>query len=187
MSILLFVINSAGKINFKDLSVACIMNLFLFLYMISLVVITTQYHFQLMLLLIIVVILTDTMGYFGGRKFGKNKAFPNVSPNKTVEGVLIGISSGIIFGLVTYIILRFIPDSKGIYPHNEALMVITIILTAVIAPFGDLIFSKIKRAYDKKDFGNLLPGHGGLFDRIDSHIISISMAALIIITFSPLA
>jgi len=178
------------EIKITKVLMALFMSLSLFLYIVSLTILTITFGFQIVLLFTILVAITDIMAYVGGKKFGKRKAFPNVSPNKTIEGLYIGIISGASFGVFMYSSLMLInihlngaiPEMW--FPNKEWFPIIIIILTAMIAPFGDLLFSKIKRTYGKKDFGNLLPGHGGLFDRLDSHIISIIFATFFLILIS---
>ena len=189
--VLVFIIGNIIKIKAKELSTIIFMITMLYLYIASLSFLTIKYGFEIVLLLTISVALTDIMAYIGGKKFGKKKAFPNVSPKKTVEGLQIGIISGASFGVIMYSILTLINISLSgsILPpeltvNNKLLPLIVIVLMTMIAPFGDLLFSKIKRVHGKKDFSNLLPGHGGLFDRLDSHMVSITFATIFLILIS---
>lgn len=113
------------------------------------------------LYLILIFILTDTFAYICGSLFGHNKLIPHVSPNKTIEG---SISGTIVATLGASIFYHFI-----IGEVNFKIILSTFILS-VIGQFGDLIFSKIKRENEIKDFSNLIPGHGGILDRLDSTI-----------------
>ena len=102
---------------------------------------------------------TDTFAYFAGVFFGKHKLCPNVSPKKTIEGAIGGILGCL--GL-TIAYFKFFGINISIY---------TIIFSIFVSAFsmvGDLLASKIKREYDVKDFGSILPGHGGILDRFDS-------------------
>ncbi len=111
--------------------------------------------------LILIFILTDTFAYLCGRAFGKHKLIPHVSPNKTIEGSLLGTIIGTVGASIFYHYL--------INPLNYKI-VLGIIVLSIIGQIGDLIFSKIKRENDIKDFSNLIPGHGGILDRLDSTI-----------------
>lgn len=111
--------------------------------------------------LILIFILTDTFAYLGGRAFGHHKLIPHVSPNKTIEGSVIGSVVGTIGACVFYHFL--------VSPITWKVIVGTLLLS-IIGQIGDLIFSKIKRENDIKDFSNLIPGHGGILDRLDSTI-----------------
>lgn len=103
---------------------------------------------------------TDSGAYFIGKKFGKKKLWPEISPNKTVEGFIGGIVTAIVFALIFQLISPF---SISII----ALITVTII-ASVFGQLGDLVESALKRQYQVKDSGNLLPGHGGILDRFDS-------------------
>lgn len=101
----------------------------------------------------------DSAAWFFGKNFGKNKLWPEVSPKKTIEG-LIG---GILFStIVTYIFW-----SKTFDFNNPVLLLIFAIF-ALTSQLGDLVQSKIKRYFNVKDSSSLIPGHGGVYDRIDS-------------------
>lgn len=119
--------------------------------------------------------MTDTFALFSGKLFGKHKLSPNISPNKTIEGSLGGSILGTIIPVIFY--LFFI--DKGV---NILLLVsITFILT-IIGQIGDLFFSSIKRHYGVKDFSNLIPGHGGILDRLDS-VLFVTYGYLILTLF----
>lgn len=127
---------------------------------------------NLFLFMIIVVALTDSGAYFFGKRFGKNKLAPQISPNKTIEGSVGGTALGVIVG-TTY---GLITGLSG----NILLLVIMSLVVAGVAQFGDLVASSMKREYGIKDFGTLFPGHGGVLDRFDSHLYA-SLALYILI------
>ena len=111
--------------------------------------------------LLSITILTDTFAYLGGRFFGKTKLLERVSPNKTIEGSLIGLIVATSVSTVLY--LYFV--NPGI---NIALIIIITFILSIVGQVGDLIFSAIKREFDIKDYSNIIPGHGGMLDRFDS-------------------
>lgn len=110
--------------------------------------------------------LSDTFAYFCGRFFGKHKLAPVISPKKTVEGAVGGIICTAILNTVLFFVFRlnFNLTDKISLP----LVIISSVCLSVISIFGDLAASTIKRHHGIKDFGNLLPGHGGVMDRFDS-------------------
>jgi len=97
-------------------------------------------------------------------KFGKNKLSPKISPNKSIEGSVIGSLSSIVIALLFFF-------TTNIFSSLLVAITITLVVSA-IGQFGDLIESAYKREYQVKDSSNLLPGHGGIFDRFDSVILS---------------
>ncbi len=108
--------------------------------------------------------MPDTFAYFAGRMFGKHKLIPGVSPNKTVEGAI----GGVVGPVVTFLLYGLILSFGFQFTVNYLALMGLALLCGVVAQFGDLSASVIKRACDIKDFGNLIPGHGGILDRIDS-------------------
>lgn len=106
---------------------------------------------------------SDAGAYFVGKLIGKNKLWPSISPNKTVEGALGGIAIAIVTSLV------FAWASGGLLTWERAIFIG--LAAAVVGQMGDLIQSAYKRVYNIKDSGNLLPGHGGILDRCDSWIV----------------
>lgn len=126
----------------------------------------TETGFVLTLSLLLMIWGNDVFAYFGGKKFGKNHLAPKVSPNKTWEGFFFGIA-GTLAGLV--IVLYLVPIA---YPATLLLMLPAVLLVSVFGPVGDLTASRFKRAAGVKDASNLLPGHGGFFDRFDALILA---------------
>ena len=123
--------------------------------------------------------VSDTFAYFTGYFFGRHKLIPEISPKKTVEGAV----GGVVFGAVGAVVYGIaVGKLSGLSPDYFSLAVVGA-LAAALSQCGDLIASAVKRAYDLKDYGNLLPGHGGIMDRFDSTVITASAMYLLISTF----
>ena len=118
---------------------------------------------------------TDIFEYIVGKHFGKHQ-FSKVSPNKTIEGCISGIIGAIVVGIVYTLIINQI-HYIGI--NNYYLIGIISLVLSIISQIGDFVASSIKRFADAKDYGNLIPGHGGMLDRIDSLIFIAPFAYLI--------
>lgn len=125
---------------------------------------------------LLIAILSDTFGYFGGKYFGiklfkGKKLAPKLSPKKTWAGAVIGFIFAFIFSLFFGYYLHI---WESVVSINEWVMsFLAAMILSIISPIGDLIFSGIKRKLGIKDFSNLLPGHGGIFDRVDAMSIVI--------------
>ena len=119
--------------------------------------------------------VTDTFAYFTGRLFGKHKLIPAVSPKKTVEGAIGGAVCcalvAVLYGFLTSLWFDANP--------NYIVLALAGLIIAVVSQIGDLAMSAIKRQYGIKDYGKLLPGHGGLLDRFDSCMAVTVVLALI--------
>ena len=124
---------------------------------------------SLILIAVMISVATDAFAFFAGKVLGRNKIFPIISPNKTLEGTIGGVVSSVVINSLM-ITLIFQNSLKTLDVIMLALM---IFICAVAAVFGDLLISSIKRQANLKDTGSLIPGHGGLLDRIDSHILCI--------------
>lgn len=107
---------------------------------------------------------TDIGAYMVGRKYGKHKLSPDISPNKTIEGALGGVASALVVAILYFLVY----PSTELFGHGMFIMLLLTILLSIVGQFGDLVESSIKRHYEVKDSGNILPGHGGILDRFDS-------------------
>ncbi len=124
---------------------------------------------------------TDMGAYFVGVFFGKHKMNPRISPKKTWEGFFGGviISSLLSFGLAMILFATGHPFVMGILDLDHwYLALILSLLLPLVATLGDFVFSSAKRHFDIKDFGNIMPGHGGVLDRLDSLIFSFITTAI---------
>ena len=116
--------------------------------------------------------MADIAAYFSGRKFGKHKLAPTISPGKTWEGVI-----GAVLGVSLYIVL--VASASALFPTHKLTSLLLISWMGVaLAVLGDLFESAIKRQAGVKDSGAILPGHGGLLDRIDALTAALPLAAL---------
>ena len=122
--------------------------------------------------------LTDTFAYFTGVFFGKHKLIPSVSPKKTIEGSVGGIAGAVIIVLVFQYVCS---KTAGVTP-NYITGVLMSLVCSVASQFGDLAASCIKREHDIKDYGSIMPGHGGVLDRFDS-VIYISPLVFMIVYY----
>ena len=107
--------------------------------------------------------MCDVFAYAIGSRLGKHALLSSVSPGKTIEGALGGIAGSILFAVLLGILFNL--------PLNYPGMVLAGIIIGVFAEIGDLVESLLKRNMQAKDAGNILPGHGGMLDRIDSHLL----------------
>ena len=119
----------------------------------------------------IIAFATDTYAYIGGMLVGKHK-LTSISPKKSIEGSVIGTIMGVLIGSVYY------------YAFIGGISIVSIVLMclclSILSEIGDLVFSSIKRYFNKKDYSNLIPGHGGILDRFDS-VIFVSLGFTILL------
>ncbi len=111
-------------------------------------------------------VFADTFALFAGIKFGKHKLCPRVSPKKTVEGAIGGVIGSAVINIIALFVCNWLCYNP--FPLPVGLMIVLSFVVPVVSMFGDLIASTIKRNYGIKDYGNLIPGHGGIMDRLDS-------------------
>ncbi|MPS74425.1 MAG: phosphatidate cytidylyltransferase [Chryseobacterium sp.] len=112
-------------------------------------------------MLFVLIWSSDTFAYLTGKFFGKHKMAPKISPKKTWEGFAGGVVLTLILG---FFVEKYFPELRGNW-------MIVGLLTSIFAPLGDLVESQLKRSFAVKDSGNIIPGHGGVLDRLDSFII----------------
>jgi phosphatidate cytidylyltransferase len=124
-----------------------------------------------LMILLLVTFSMDTAAWFFGKNFGKRKLWPEVSPKKTIEGFWGGVITSAFVGTISWWI--FFNQIKLYY-------FIVFAACAAISQAGDLVQSKIKREFGIKDSSNLIPGHGGVYDRIDSLIFLAPFFAVVV-------
>lgn len=130
-----------------------------------------EYGYIYVWLIFAVAVLSDTMAYFVGSSLGKHKLAPKLSPKKTVEGSI---------GAILFSTLGCLIFGK-IFALNKLLMILIGVVGSVISQIGDLLASFVKRYVGIKDYGNLIPGHGGILDRFDSIILVSQFIYLILL------
>ena len=115
--------------------------------------------------------MADTGAYFAGRKFGRHKLSPRISPNKTVEGLIGGAVAAMVFGLIFAMI-------AGASTAQLPWVALTALITVIASVVGDLFESLLKRHAGAKDSSDLIPGHGGILDRVDSVLAALPVFAI---------
>ncbi len=144
-----------------------------FLFGILMMISVGEIWMQALLLATAATLVCDSFALFGGMAFGKHKLAPLVSPKKTWEGAVCGALSSLAVGLVIYLL--------PIFPElSLPLCLVTCFVASSMGQIGDLAESLVKRMIDIKDFSNLIPGHGGMFDRADSLLFSIPTAYIVL-------
>lgn len=128
------------------------------------------------LLPIIIAYAGDGGALFAGMLFGKHKLAPKTSPKKTVEGSIGGLAVSVILSLLYALLLRGAFDISFSLP----MVALVALITGAVSQLGDLAFSLIKREFGVKDYGRLLPGHGGALDRFDSTIFAAPVVYLLL-------
>lgn len=169
---------SEAELSFREVSV-CVMGGLVFPFLLSSLVRIMNHDLgrYWILLPFVMAFLADSGAYFIGKRFGKHKLAPKISPKKTVEGVYGGVL-GAVAGVIIYcLVLQFCFSRQIQYFYA----VIYGLVGAVGSVIGDLSFSAIKRQAGIKDFGNLIPGHGGMLDRFDSMVVVAPLAELLLL------
>ena len=166
LAFVVMVLNHA-HISFTDVAVSMLGTVYVTVSLMHIYLLRTLPNGKIYLWLpFIIAWLTDTFAYFTGVFFGKHKLIPSVSPKKTVEGSLGGIAGAI----VTVIVYQLVCSRIAGFEPDYVMGVVMAVVCSVASQFGDLAASCIKREHGIKDFGSIMPGHGGVMDRFDSVI-----------------
>jgi len=128
-----------------------------------------EHGFANLVMAVLVCVMTDSGAYFVGRRFGKHKMAPKISPKKTMEGCV----GGAVMAVLLMILLGWAMELWGNVSVSFAKLALWAVTATAVAQFGDLSISVIKRVCGVKDFSNLFPGHGGILDRFDSSLFVI--------------
>ena len=156
-----FINETANKINFtKRIIFTCFLIISIF-HFIFLRFSYDEFIICYILYIVIAIWLFDSFSLIGGKIIGGKKILPIISPNKTYSGLICGLTFLLIYSIIT----------MYIFQNTNYLIVLLTILVGTISFFGDALESYFKRFLNIKDFGNLMPGHGGLLDRMDAFIM----------------
>lgn len=156
---------SKGKLPYSYVAISFMAGILIpYLFTAIVRIFATEKGIYLIFIPFVLAMVSDTGAYFAGRFFGKHKLAPVVSPNKTVEGVIGGVLATILAMIIYCLIMQFAAGLQVNYFYA----IIYGAVGAMAGVFGDLSFSAIKRQVGIKDYGNLIPGHGGILDRFDS-------------------
>ena len=139
----------------------------------AMVALRDQFSQHSLMLVLLMVWSADSFAYFGGKRFGKTKLAPGISPGKTREGVISGVLAAMLVAvLYTHLLIAPLASLT-----QMLILLFVTILVALISVVGDLSESKLKRAAGLKDSSNIIPGHGGILDRIDGLMAGIVVYA----------
>tara|TARA_B100000963_G_scaffold297892_1_gene269472 strand:+ start:5109 stop:5783 length:675 start_codon:yes stop_codon:yes gene_type:complete len=184
VSILLFSLYELLRLKVKLNLFSGITLLFILLNLALVYPITEIFSRNLFFTALLISVIADVSALSMGKLFGKKIIFPDISPNKTLEGFISGIFFPATFILlISYlaqfefkiinILFQFIEIKPMLISFGYILTFSALVACSMMSVIGDLIASKTKRLLEIKDFGDLLPGHGGFLDRLDSHLICI--------------
>lgn len=169
------VIATDMKITFKDAAYTMLGIMYIVIFILFLALIRSLSNGQILIgYVAIVAWSTDIFAYLIGRQFGKHK-FSKVSPKKSIEGCIAGIIGALMVACIYMLMINKILNTD----YSLIFTAIVSCILSVISQIGDFVASSIKRFADVKDYGNILPGHGGMLDRIDSLIFLAPFAYII--------
>ena len=160
----------------KNKTISLINGFFLFAPMAASLAILHSQERSLVLILLFFIWAADIGAYFSGKRFGRKKLCPRLSPNKTLEGVYGGVVLAQIVALFYVAIATPSPRLNDFFVFSSLALVVSL-----VSVLGDLFESALKRINNQKDSGNILPGHGGLFDRIDSLTASAPIFLMLVV------
>jgi phosphatidate cytidylyltransferase len=199
IGLFLVMLFSHQKVKFAHLSLVTFVSLCIPFSLSSLVfiydLIPPEHRIFILLYTCVVTWVNDSGAYFSGKLFGKHKLAPQISPNKTWEGFIGGLIIAAAFGAVLGYGYEFYLNMNVITPNNIAqvptqvnvvFLALMAIPCAMLGVLGDLSASILKRECSVKDFGKIMPGHGGFVDRFDSVLFSAPFAYLVFLQYIPI-
>ena len=172
-----FTYGRKGEVKTESILYSLYGGLLIPMFMSSLIQLRMMEHGRFLVLLpVISSVLTDVGAYFVGVLLGKHKGVTKVSPNKSAEGFVGGMLAGVLFMMAYGLVLRHAIELDV----NMARLALYGFVGSVVTMLGDLSFSLIKRQYGVKDYGHLIPGHGGILDRFDSLTFAAPVALILV-------
>ena len=171
-----------GKIELKDIAISFFLTVYVSFMFVHIILVRNMYNGNLLIWLVLIgAFVTDTAALYAGKFFGKNKLCPKLSPKKTVEGSI----GGIIGCIVATLIFCFVAEIGFGLEANYFWAMVVGFGASCVSQLGDLSASCIKRQFGIKDYGKLMPGHGGVMDRFDS-LFFVEPFIYYVITFAPI-
>lgn len=180
----IFAMYKFKDVKFFDSASSIYLTVVITSFLTSIIILTRTFEHGLFYLIVAIVCFawaTDIFAYVFGVLFGKHRFSPNISPKKSLEGSIGGTLTCVAVTVGAFYIYQSIADIE----FNLITVIIYALICCLVGQIGDFSFSYIKRSFGIKDFGNLLPGHGGVLDRLDS-LIFISPMFMLLLTVSPL-
>lgn len=180
VTLFLFMILEYKKITFEKICMVFLISLIVPIFFLQIVKVRLLQNGEFLIYLIFIAsFVTDAMAYFVGTAVGMHKFAPHISPNKTLEGAIGGLLGGglgfVVFGYCMEYLFFFKPNYMYLFLFG--------LISAVVAEIGDLAASAIKRQFAIKDYGDIMPGHGGVMDRFDSVLFVAPFIYLILFNF----
>lgn len=169
----IYALKNHEKVRVEDIGVAYFISMVVTFALMPLLYIRDQFGPTVGLYYILIIFAcawgSDSGAYFVGRFFGKRKLAPKLSPNKTIAGVVGGVISCLIFVIGVTLVFTYQTSASGeSFSANYFILIPVSIVGSLIGVLGDLFASMIKRQQQIKDYGHIMPGHGGMVDRLDS-------------------
>lgn len=172
MFFLTYTVISKNRFTFDDVGFTLVATLYVGVGFFSFIE-TRNEQLEYIFFALFLVWATDSGAYFVGRAIGKKKLWPEISPNKTIEGFIGGIVSAVVVALVFQLVAPIWPS----FVHVPIIAV----FVSIFGQMGDLVESALKRHYHVKDSGTILPGHGGILDRFDSLLFVLPILYFVLI------